>query len=254
MNYIGLHLIHKTYGEGVVEAVSSGDKWKILTVAFSGKTVRLMYPNVFEQGILFAADPAVQEAIIAEIGATKIAAVEEIKRKMEQEREAAVLAASKPGKAPKTVVSDPVESITESRPLTAGKKYGTASNRIYEACIPVFGFAQEGLKEFGWNNHMYAKAATKEGYSVWMLAHSNWTDTKNGKWRNTISEGFRLITEDWGENAAGLEKELPDEIRVTFAKDTAGVYVFLGVFKCALIDPEKRIKQYELISDKYPMN
>lgn len=252
MVFHGLHLIHKTYGEGVVEAVSSGDKWEILTVAFSGKTVRLMYPNVFEQGILFAADPAVQETIMAEIAAAKIEALEEIERKMEQKREAAALAASKPGKAPKTVVSEPVETIAESTPLTAGKKYGTASNRIYEACIPAFGFAQEGLKEFGWNNHMYAKAATKEGYSVWMLAHSNWTDTKNGKWRNTISEGFRLITEDWGENAAGLEKELPDEIRVTFAKDAADVYIFLGVFKCALIDPEKRIKIYELISDKYP--
>lgn len=191
---------------------------------------------------------------MAEIEDSKKATLEEIERKMKQEREAAALAASKPGKAAKAVVTELVESITESRPLTAGKKYGTASNRIYEACIPVFGFAQEGLKEFGWNNHMYAKAATKEGYSVWMLAHSNWTDTKNGKWRNTISEGFRLITEDWGENAAGLDKELLGEKRVAFAKDAAGAYVFLGVFKCALIDPEKRIKQYELISDKYPMN
>ena len=252
MDFHGLHLIHKTYGEGVVEAVSSGDKWEILTVAFSGKTVRLMYPNVFEQGILFAADPAVQETIMTEIETARKATIEEIERKMEQEREAAVLAASKPGKAPKTVVSDPVESITESRPLTAGKKYGTASNRIYEACIPVFGFAQEGLKEFGWNNPMYAKAATKEGYSVWMLAHSNWTDTKNGKWRNTISEGYRLIEEDWSENAAGLEKENLGEIRVVFAKDAAGAYIFLGVFQCMVIDQEKRLKKYELISDKYP--
>ena len=254
MNYIGLHLIHKTYGEGVVEAVSSGDKWEILTVAFSGKTVRLMYPNVFEQGIVAATDPAVQEAIMAEIEDSKKATLEEIERKMKQEREAAALAASKPGKAAKAVMTELVEAIAESTPLTAGKKYGTASNRIYEACIPAFGFAPEGLKEFGWNNHMYAKAATKEGYSVWMLAHSNWTDTKNGKWRNTISEGFRLITEDWGENAAGLEKELPDEIRVTFAKDAAGAYIFLGVFQCMVIDQEKRLKKYELISDKYPMD
>ena len=252
MEFKGIHLIHKSFGEGIVETVNSGKKWEILTVRFPEKTTSLMYPNAFEQGIVIAEDPDVQKTIMAEIEAARRTAVKEIEKKMEQEREAAVLAASKPGKAPKTVVSDPVESITESHPLTAGKKYGTASNRIYEACIPVFGFAQEGLKEFGWNNHMYAKAATKEGYSVWMLAHSNWTDTKNGKWRNTISEGFRLITEDWGENAAGLEKELPDEIRVTFAKDAAGVYVFLGVFKCALIDPEKRIKIYELISDKYP--
>lgn len=252
MDFHGLHLIHKTYGEGVVEAVSSGDKWEILTVAFSGKTVRLMYPNVFEQGILFAADPAVQETIMAEIETAKKATLEEIERKMKQEREAAALAASKPGKAAKAVVSEPVEAIAENTPLTAGKKYGTASNRIYEACIPAFGFAPEGLKEFGWNNKMYARAATKEGHSVWMLAHSNWTDTKNEKWRNTISEGFRLITEDWGENAAGLEKEKEDEIRVTFAKDAAGAYVFLGVFKCTVIDSIKRIKKYELISDKYP--
>jgi hypothetical protein len=252
MDFIGMLLLHKTYGEGTVEAVSNGDTWKIFTVKYTDKTVALKYPDVFVQGIVAAADPAVQEAIMAEIEDSKKATLEEIERKMKQEREAAALAASKPGKAAKAVVSEPVEAIAENTPLTAGKKYGTASNRIYEACIPAFGFAPEGLKEFGWNNKMYARAATKEGHSVWMLAHSNWTDTKNEKWRNTISEGFRLITEDWGENAAGLEKEKEDEIRVTFAKDAAGVYVFLGVFKCTVIDSIKRIKKYELISDKYP--
>ena len=224
--------ITRYLGMVIVRAAAESGAKMILTVYFDKKSSMLVYPDIFEQGIVTAMDSSVQAAIMAEIKEAKKAAVENMEKRLAQEREAAALAAAKPGK--------------------AAKLYGTASNRIYEACIPVFGFAQEGLKEFGWNNHMYAKAATKEGYSVWMLAHSNWTDTKNGKWRNTISEGFRLITEDWGENAAGLEKELPDEIRVTFAKDASGVYVFLGVFKCALIDPEKRIKIYERISDKYP--
>ena len=193
-----------------------------------------------------------QATIIAEIEEAKKAAIEEREQKIEREREAAALAAAKPGKAAKPANPDPVEPIATECPLTAGKKYGTASNRIYEACMKAYGFAEEGKKEFGWNNHMYAKDVTKEGYSVWMLAHSNWTDTKNEKWRNTISEGFRLITEDWGENAAGLEKELPDEIRVTFAKDGSGAYVFLGVFRCTTIDPASRIKKYELVSDRYP--
>lgn len=252
MDYTGLRVYHKIFGDGIVRAAAESGAKMILTVYFDKKSSMLVYPDIFEQGIVTAMDSSVQAAIMAEIKEAKKAAVENMEKRLAQEREAAALAAAKPGKAAKLANSDPVEPIATESPLTAGKKYGTASNRIYEACIPVFGFAQEGLKEFGWNNHMYAKAATKEGYSVWMLAHSNWTDTKNGKWRNTISEGFRLITEDWGENAAGLEKELPDEIRVTFAKDASGVYVFLGVFKCALIDPEKRIKIYERISDKYP--
>ena len=229
MDYTGLRVYHKIFGDGIVRAAAESGAKMILTVYFDKKSSMLVYPDIFEQGIVTAMDSSVQAAIMAEIKEAKKAAVENMEKRL------------------------PVEPIATESPLTAGKKYGTASNRIYEACIPAFGFAQEGLKEFGWNNHMYAKAATKEGYSVWMLAHSNWTDTKNEKWRNTISEGFRLITEDWGENAAGLEKENLGEIRVVFAKDAAGAYIFLGVFQCMVIDQEKRLKKYELISDKYPM-
>lgn len=252
MDFSGMRLIHKSFGEGVVEAVSVSGAKKIISVMFADKTAKLVYPDIFEQAIVTVAEPSVQAAIMNEIEEAKKTATEERERRLKQERQSAAMVAAKPEKAAKPATPDPIEMVTTGSPLTAGKKYGTASNRIYEACMKAYGFAEEGLKEFGWNNHMYARASTKEGYSVWMLAHSNWTDTKNDKWRNTISEGFRLITEDWGENAAGLEKELPDEIRVAFAKDGAGAYVFLGLFRCTKIDPENRIKQYELISDKYP--
>lgn len=252
MDFTGMRLIHKSFGEGVVEAVSNSGAKKIISVVFAEKTVRLVYPDIFEQAIVTAAEPSVQTAIMAEIEKEKKTAAEERERRLEQKRQAEATISAKPGKTAKPATPDPVETVSADSPLTAGKKYGTASNRIYEACMKAYGFAEEGLKEFGWNNHMYAKGVTKEGYSVWMLAHSNWTDTKNEKWRNTISEGFRLITEDWGENAAGLDKELPDEIRVTFAKDGAGAYVFLGVFRCTTIDPASRIKKYELVSDRYP--
>lgn len=253
MDYIGLHLTHKEYGEGIVEAVESRGNWKSFTVAFSDKTIQLMYPNLFEKKHAVAADPAVQEAILTEIEAAHKAFTEDTERRRALERETAALAASKQGKSRKTVVSEPSETIAQNNPLTSGRKYGTASKKIYEACIPAFGFAQEGVKGFGWNKPLYARAATREGYSVWMLAHSNWTDTENENWRNTISEGYRLITEEWGENELGLGNEIPDEIRVTFAKDGTDAYVFLGVFRCTLIDLEKRIKKYELIHDKYPI-
>ncbi len=251
MDYIGMRLIHKTYGEGIVEAVSSGDTWKILAVAFPEKTALLGYPGVFVQGIVTAADPTVQEMIMAEIEAAKEAALEGIERKLEQEREAAASAASKPGKAAKAVVSEPDAPISVDNPLVAGKKYGTSGKDIYEKCVKAYSFAPGLSQRFMF--HMYAQNATKEGYSVWMLVHSNWTDTKNDNWSNTISEGYRLITEDWRENDKDQEKEPRNETRVTFAKDAAGAYVFLGVFRCMLSDPEKRIKKYELISDKYPM-
>ena len=252
MDLMYLRLIHKSFGEGIVEAVSDSGTKKIISVVFAEKTAKLVYPDIFEQAIVTAAEPSVQTAIMAEIGEAQKASIEERERRLDHKRQAEALVSAKPGKTAKPATIDPVETVSTDSPLTAGKKYGTASNRIYEACIKAYGFAEEGLKEFGWNNHMYAKGVTKEGYSVWMLAHSNRTDTKNEKWRNTISEDFRLITEDWGENAAGLEKENPDEIRVTFAKDGAGAYVFLGVFRCTTIDPASRIKKYELVSDRYP--
>lgn len=252
MEFSGMRLIHKSFGEGVVKTVSDSGAKKIISVVFAEKTAKLVYPDIFEQAIVIAAEPPVQAAIMAEIEEAKKKAAEERESRLEQERQAAALASAKPGKAARPATPDPIETVSTDNPLTAGKKYGTASNRIYEACMKAYGFAEEGLKEFGWNNHMYAKDVTKEGYSVWMLAHSNWTDTKNEKWRNTVSEGYRLITEDWGDNATGLEKELPNEIRVTFAKDGAGAYVFLGVFQCTSIDRTNRIKKYELISDRYP--
>ena len=252
MDFSGMRLIHKSFGEGVVEAVAVSGAKKIISVMFAAKTAKLVYPDIFEQAIVTAAEPSVQTAIMAEIEEAKKTAAEERERRFEQERQAAALAVAKPGKVAKPATPDQIEMVSSDSLLIAGKKYGTASNRIYEACMKAYGFAEEGLKEFGWNNHMYAKDVTQEGYSVWMLAHSNWTDTKNEKWRNTISEGFRLITEDWGENASGLEKELPEETRVTFAKDGAGAYVFLGVFQCTTIDQANRIKKYELISDRYP--
>lgn len=252
IDYTGLRVYHKIFGDGIVRAAAKSGAKMILTVYFGKKTSMLVYPDIFEQGIVTATDPSVQAAIMAEIGEAQKAAIEERERRLEQKRQAEALVSAKPGKAAKPATLDPVETVSTDSPLIAGKKYGTASNRIYEACMKAYGFAEAGLKEFGWNNHMYAKDVTKEGYSVWMLAHSNWTDTKNEKWRNTISEEFRLITEDWGENAAGLEKENPDEIRVTFAKDGAGAYVFLGVFRCTTIDPASRIKKYELVSDRYP--
>lgn len=59
MDYTGLRLIPKTYGEGVVETVSCGDTWKFFTVKYTDKTSTVKYPFAFEQGIVAATDPAV---------------------------------------------------------------------------------------------------------------------------------------------------------------------------------------------------
>ena len=253
MILVGQRVNHKKYGEGIIEEFSHNESYPAFLVKFANESLRFVYPDAFVQEFIQAADSAVQESIMQESEDAKKEAAERAERKLEEERLAAALSEKKQRSTAKTASFEPSALINASSPLIAGKKYDTASNRIYEACIPAYNFSKEGLKEFGWNNRMYAKAATKEGYSVWMLAHSNWTDTKHEKWRNTISDGYRLITEDWEADANGLEKEIPDEIRVVFAKDSSGVYIFLGVFQCKKIDLEGRKKEYTLIYDKYPI-
>lgn len=131
------------------------------------------------------------------------------------------------------------------------KQYGTRAIDIYDECCNSLGFHSFERGKFGRQQELFAMNATKEGYCVWFLAHSNWTATKNGKWENEIFDSIKHIDEKWDDPMIKRFGE-DAEIRVVFAKQKNGMYVFLGVYKCLFIDDDKRVKRYEIISDKYP--
>lgn len=75
MNLLGLKVKHKVFGVG--EIVEYKDNY--ITVAFSGKTTKFVYPNAFETFIK-AVDDNVQEFIASEIEKAKI--IDEAKKRL----------------------------------------------------------------------------------------------------------------------------------------------------------------------------
>ena len=76
--------------------------------------------------------------------------------------------------------------------LRIGFSVGTKAIDTYDRCCSLFGFKRSLRGNFSMMQMLYAKYATDEGYSVWMLAHSSLNETyqqakKSGrKWYNTI--------------------------------------------------------------------
>lgn len=150
---------------------------------------------------------------------------------------------------PKPLIDDSLQ-----RDLTKG--YGGSAQPIYDECCIKFGWdnSQRGL--FGKQRGLYAENATPQGYSVWFLAHSNWTQTNVENWRNKILQ--ETIEEVWLDPQ--YNSYLRDEsIRVVFAKTKYYGYVFIGLYRSINVEAKILsdgsrvfIKTYQRISDVYP--
>ena len=137
--------------------------------------------------------------------------------------------------------------------LVKGQAYGTAAKDIYEAGCNAFAWNSHESKCFGWQTPNYSEIATKEGYSVWFLAHSNWTDSDTAEVKNRIFETY--MEQWWAElnHPCSTSRK-----RLIFAKKD-NRYVFLGLFK--FVGKERtemhnnkiyHIERFDLISENYP--
>lgn len=96
MKMIGLKVKHTVFGAGTIT-----EKYgNYITVEFAAKTTRFVYPDVFEKYIK-AEDPAVQQAIEADINNEKVVAeqkrqAEEAARKAAEEQRRAAIAVTAP--------------------------------------------------------------------------------------------------------------------------------------------------------------
>ncbi|MBQ8140930.1 MAG: hypothetical protein IJ038_04455 [Clostridia bacterium] len=126
-----------------------------------------------------------------------------------------------------------------------------------------FCFAEIGGKytPFTYRKMLYAKYATKEGYSVWMLAHSSLNESfnRNRRWYN-IFVYPDIIREIWF-NPSDISMSQEDySYRVCFAKNKEGLYVFQGIYEPQKIEWEEVMGKRELvrtfkrISKVYPIS
>ena len=224
---IGKRVCHPIFGEGAIKEVKDGSKnyQKYITVEFKSGDKKFVFPNAFEN-ILSTDNSALLEDI--KVAFDNIKAEEERERaeKEEKARKALKEAEQKRAVLEKTKGKKSKKSMTViSGNLYRGHYYGTSATSIFSACCEAFAWDERELKHFGWNTPNYSDIATKEGYSVWFLAHSNWTATDNSKVRNVISETYIEQLWDVPNHPAATTRK-----RLVFAKKD-NLYMFLGIYE-----------------------
>ena len=136
--------------------------------------------------------------------------------------------------------------------LKTGFSAGTRAIDNYDRCCTLFGFKRALRGNFAQRQMLYAKYATKEGYSVWMLAHSSLNESylqnkrRFSKWYN-IFVFPDIINEIWfdpDDTIASLEDY---SYRVCFAKNKEGLYVFQGIYEPQKIEWEEVMGKRELV-------
>ncbi len=149
--------------------------------------------------------------------------------------------------------------------LFNGLPCGTNTRKIYEEFAEKFGWDKFQANQFGRQGApLYARKATPEGYNVWCIGHSNWTEDKGGDWSNEISYGEEFIDEYWEDISHDYNDFISLRYRVTFAKKKGSGYHFLGVYEvCENPDTSKKVlhndksvwvKHYHRICENYPIN
>lgn len=147
-----------------------------------------------------------------------------------------------------------IQCIPISDHLSIKTPYGTAAKKVFLECCDVFGFNSLQADEFVWGHPLYAGKSTKEGYGVWFISRSNLNYEPNeSNWIDEFNDNGNYIIEHWKElYSLGLSIYENSDTRVVFAK-IAGYYQFMGVYKCAEVNIEKRYKRYDRISKVYPI-
>lgn len=253
---VGEKVVHSVFGEGIIKEVKDGSKnyQKYITVEFKVGDKKFIFPDIFEKLLRTSSETLRSEIQIA---FDNIKAEQE-KERIEKEKEKARIEFEK-AEAERLLLEKKLAKRTHINTtviggnLIKGQVYGTAAKDIFEAGCDAFAWNQYESKCFGWQTPNYSEIATKEGYSVWFLAHSNWTDSDTAGVKNKI---YSTYMEQWW-----MESDHPiatTRKRVIFAKKD-NHYIFLGVFK--FIGKERTeiqdgkiyyIERFDLVSENYP--
>lgn len=233
-------------GEGVISHFGGKPQNdnKYIEVKFEAKTVVFPYPSCFEK-YLIAIDAEFKKTIEEDISAShpQKPAIPELPK--ENTYYDTVNTTS--------FITSSVTSLA-SRPIEELKyldNYGTNSKTIYLNCCNGLGWDKSKAHNFGHQGaRLYAKNATPEGYSVWFLSHHKMTNTKGGKWSNTIYKDS--VYEEWDNAENGIWDD--KSTRVLFVKFD-GSYHFYGIFAVDTVIMNgnfKYTKIYKRIGNTYP--
>lgn len=132
------------------------------------------------------------------------------------------------------------------------KTYGKKALTIYENACRYLSFNPQNKGYFNLQQILYAENCTPEGYSVWMLPHSNLNSECNEMWANFFygeGEILQFDLKNWHYTMG--------EKRLAFMKQKDKSYVFMGVYQLKEVKkdyPDKGItlEVYTLISKDYP--
>lgn len=132
------------------------------------------------------------------------------------------------------------------------KTYGKKALTIYESACRYLSFNPQNKGHFNLQQILYSENCTPEGYSVWMLPHSNLNSECNGMWANFFYGGDEILQFDlknWHYTIG--------EKRLAFMKQKDKNYVFMGIYQLTEVKkdyPDKGItlEVYSLISKDYP--
>jgi len=140
--------------------------------------------------------------------------------------------------------------------LMFGFTYGDKATEIYTDCCALFGWKDMLVGSFGKQKKMFAKRATSEGYSVWMLVHNNLCEgyNENHAWFDYVLDNG-VIREFWFDDS---DKDLLYDYtkRVCFARtkngyEFEGIYEYVGKESVVINGKARTIKEYRRISVEY---
>lgn len=144
--------------------------------------------------------------------------------------------------------------------MKIGFSAGRKAIENYDKCCELFHFKSVLRGSFAPQKMLYARNATPEGYSVWMLAHTSLNEkfNDNNRWFNYV-EPNGTIREVWFDPSDANMSQKDFTYRVCFIKQKSGFYEFQGIYK-----PEKQtweeihgklelVRTYIRVSDVYPV-
>lgn len=137
--------------------------------------------------------------------------------------------------------------------LKVNKFYGFKAKDVFAKCCDELGFNKEVSNRFSYRQRLYASNVTKEGYGVWFIANSNWTQSKGGSWQNTIAGDYSWILEKWDKYPEQAMDCFGSGKRLVFAKDPnhSGGYTFLGVYEPIFFDEKNKTRRFERVAAEY---
>lgn len=230
---------------------------EIITLS-NGK--RYLYDRMFLSGSFVLTDKELQEKVMDDIKKSNEGIVGDSRWDMDQlayRSEIEILKQNRKSNSfVKNIFSRNISCGEGDLSLDSGfeymKTYGKKALSIYENACRSLAFNPQKKVSFNPMQILYAESCTPDGYSVWMLPHSNLNSECNEMWANFFYGGDEILQFDlknW--------HYIIGEKRLAFMKQKDKNYVFMGIYQLTEVKkdyPDKGItlEVYSLISKDYP--